>query len=106
VDEVVWRSLSNGCSGDREMYGLTVGASEEGEFHLVMDANVSKPIQFLLPFSLISFSFKRIDGGHCPGMVTSRDSVTHKHFTEMRRLVRDETPFLSAMPQRATTLAW
>jgi hypothetical protein len=27
-------------------------------------------------------------------------------FTEMRRLARDETPFLLAMPPRATTLAW
>jgi hypothetical protein len=59
-----------------------------------------------LPFYLIAFSFKRIVGGHCPGMVTSGDSVTHKHFMEMRRLARDETPFLLAMPPRATTLAW
>jgi hypothetical protein len=42
------------------MYGLLVDASEEGELHLVMDANVSKPIQCLLPFSLIAFSFKRL----------------------------------------------
>jgi hypothetical protein len=47
VDEVVWGCLGNGCSDDREMYGLPVGASEEGELHLVMDANVSKPIQCL-----------------------------------------------------------
>jgi hypothetical protein len=98
--------LSNGCSDDRGMYGLPVGASEEGELHLVMDANVSKPIQCLLSFYLISFSFKRLVRGHCPGVVTSGDNVTHKHFTEMRRLARDETPFLLAMPPRATTLAW
>jgi hypothetical protein len=30
--------------------------------------------------------------------VTSGGNVTHKHFTEMRRLARDETPFLLAMP--------
>jgi hypothetical protein len=36
--------LGNGCSDNREMYGLLVGASEEGELHLVMDANVSNPI--------------------------------------------------------------
>jgi hypothetical protein len=106
VDEVVWGCLSNGCSDDREMYGLPVGASEEGELHLVMDANVSKPIQCLLPFYLIAFSFKRLVRGHCPGMVTSGDNVTHKHFMEMRRLARDETPFLLAMPPRATTLVW
>jgi hypothetical protein len=44
VDEVVWGCLGNGCSDDREMYGSLVGASEEGEMHLVMDASVSKPI--------------------------------------------------------------
>jgi hypothetical protein len=106
VDEVVWGCLSNGCSDDSEMYGLPVGASKEGELHLVMDAHVSKPIQCLLPFYLISFSFKRIAGGHCPGVVTSDDSVTHKNFTEMRRLASDETSFLLAMPPRATTLVW
>jgi hypothetical protein len=88
------------------MYGLPMGASEEGELHLVMDANVSKPIQCLLSFYLIVFSFKRLVRGHCPGVVTSGDNVTHKHFMEMRRLARDETPFLLAMPPRATTLAW
>jgi hypothetical protein len=98
--------LSNGRSDDRGMYGLLVGASKEGELHLVMDANVSKPIQYLLSFHLIVFSFKRLVRGHCPGVVTSGDNVTHKHFTEMRRLAHDETPFLLAMPPRATTLAW
>jgi hypothetical protein len=82
------------CNGDdREMYGLPMGAYEEGELHLVMDANVSKPIEFLLPFYLISFSFKRLVRGHCPGMVTSGDNATHKYFTEMRRLARDDTPY-------------
>jgi hypothetical protein len=88
------------------MHGLPVGASEEGELHLVMDANVSKPIQCLLSFYLIVFSFKRLVRGHCPGVVTNGDNVTHKHFTDIRRLAHDETPFLLAMPPRATTLAW
>jgi hypothetical protein len=89
------------------MYGLPVGASEKGEMHLVMDASVSKPIKcpFYL-FILLIFSLKRIVGGHFPRVVTSDDSVTHKHFTETRRLARDETPFLLAMPPRATTLVW
>jgi hypothetical protein len=47
-----------------------MGASEEGKLHLVMDANVSKPIQCLLPFYLIVCSFKRLVRGHCPGVVT------------------------------------
>jgi hypothetical protein len=47
------------------------------------------PFNALLPFYLIVFSFKKIVVGHFPGVVTSGDSVTHKHFTEMRRLARD-----------------
>jgi hypothetical protein len=57
-------------------------------------------------FLIVFFLFKRIVGGHCLGMVTSGDNITHKHFMEMRRLARDETPFLLAMPPRATTLVW
>jgi hypothetical protein len=66
------------------------------------------PIPFNAFYSLsyCFFIFNRIAGGHYPGMVTSGDSVTLKHFTEMRRLARDETPFLLAMPPRATTLVW
>ena len=83
-----------------------MGSSEEGEMHLVMDANVSKPIQCLLSFYLIVFSSKRLVRGHFSGVVTSGDNVTHKHFTDMRRLAHDETPFLLAMPPKATTPAW
>jgi hypothetical protein len=71
-----------------------------------MDANVSNPIQCLLPFYLISFSFKRIVGEHFPGMVTNDDSVTHNHFMDMRRLTRDQIPFLLAMSPKSTTMAW
>jgi hypothetical protein len=52
---------------------------------------------------LVFFLFKGKVGGHCPGVVTIGDNVRHKHFAEMRRLARDETPFLLAMPPRATT---
>jgi hypothetical protein len=64
------------------------------------------PFNAFLPFYLIAFFFQENSWGTLPGVVTSGDSVTHKHFTEMRRLARDETPFLLAMPPRATTLAW
>jgi hypothetical protein len=85
-----------------------VGASVEGELHLIMDAIVSYPIQCLLFLVLLLFllCFKGRVEGHCPGLVTRGDSITHKHFTEMRRLARDETPFLLAMPPRSTTLVW
>jgi hypothetical protein len=70
-----------------------------------MDSNVYKPIHaFYLYFYF--FFFKKLVKEHFPGMVTSGGNVTHKHFMEMRRLDRDETPFLLAMPPRATTLAW
>jgi hypothetical protein len=65
--------------------------------------NVSKPIH---AFYLHSFPSKMLVKGHCPSLVTSGGNVSHKHFTEMRRLARDETSFLLAMPPRATTLAW
>jgi hypothetical protein len=81
-------------------------ASVEGELHLVMDEIVYYPIQCLFNLCLIDFSFKRIVGGHRLGVVTSGDNITHKHFTDMRRLAHDDTPFLLAMPPRATTLAW
>jgi hypothetical protein len=57
-------------------------------------------------FILIAFSFKKLVKGHFPGVVTSGGNVTHNHFMEMRRLACDETPFLLAMPPRATTLVW
>jgi hypothetical protein len=44
------------------------------------------------------------DEGHCPCLMTKGDNVIHKHFTEMRRLARDDTPFLLAMLPRDTTL--
>jgi hypothetical protein len=62
---------------------------------------------FILSFIalyLFLLCFKGRAEGHCLGLVTRGDSVTHKHFTKMRRLARDETPFLLAMPPRATTL--
>jgi hypothetical protein len=87
------------------MYGLHVGASEEGELHLSWIKMF--PIPFMpFIFILIVFSFKRLVRGHCPGVVTSGGNVTHKNFMEMRRLNRDDTPFLLVMPPRATTLAW
>ena len=87
------------------MYGLPVGVFVEGEMRLSWMQMFPSPfVPFV--FILIAFSFKKLVRGHCPGEVTSGGNVTHKHFMEMRRLARDETPFLLAMPPRATTLAW
>jgi hypothetical protein len=49
--------VGNGCNDNREMHGLPMGASKEGEMHLVMNANVSKPIHaFYLLFLLLFLS--------------------------------------------------
>jgi hypothetical protein len=59
-------------------------------------------------FSIICFfhnlrdKLKAIFLAWCP----DNDNVTHKYLVEMRRMARDETPFLSAMQLRAITLAW
>jgi hypothetical protein len=93
----------------RKCRSCPVGASIEGELHLIMDSIVSYPIQcllFLVLLLLIFFLFKGKARGHCHGLVTIGDIITHKHFMEMRRLARDETPFLLAMPPRDTTLVW
>jgi hypothetical protein len=84
------------------MHGLPVGASIEGELHLSWMQMCPSPFMPFI-FILIAFSFKKIVRGHCPDVVTSGGNVTHKYFMKMRRLARDETPFLLAMPPRATT---
>jgi hypothetical protein len=56
-----------------------VGASVEGELHLVMDVIVSHPIQCLLLFVLLLFLSKRIAGGHYPGVVTKWMTVSYRY---------------------------
>jgi hypothetical protein len=60
----------------------------------------------LIALYLFLLCFKGRIEGHCLGLVTKGGSITHKHFTEMKRLDRDETPFLLAIPPRATALVW
>jgi hypothetical protein len=88
-----------------KLHGLPVDASVEGELHLSWMQMFPSPFMPFI-FILIAFFFKKLVKGHCPSVVTSGGNVTHMHFTEMRRLARDETPFLLAMPPRATTLEW
>jgi hypothetical protein len=63
---MIWGCLGNGRSNDREMYVLSMGASEEGELHLVMDADVSKPIQCLFTFFILLFFFQDYSWGTLP----------------------------------------
>jgi hypothetical protein len=48
----------------------------------VMDAILSKPILAFIPFILFFFCFfvQELSRGHCLGMVTKADNVTHKYF--------------------------
>ena len=93
--------VGKGCSDSREIYGLPMGASVEGELHLSwMQIFPSPFMHFNLHFS------KMLIKGHFPSLVTSSGNVSHKHFTRMRRLAHDETPFPFSMPLRDTTLVW
>jgi hypothetical protein len=95
---------ASGCSERRGCKALPVGAFVEGELHLSWMQFFSKPIHafYSLLFILYFFFFKRLIRGHYPGVIELPTST----FTEMRRLARDETPFLLAMQPRVTTLAW
>jgi hypothetical protein len=75
----------------------------------VMDAFFPSPFFPLLFYSFIAFLFlfvPELIRGHCPGVVTSGGSVTHKYFHKNERSARDETPFPLAMQPRVTALAW
>jgi hypothetical protein len=60
------------------MQGFTYGCLCRRRVVPVLDAIFSKPIYAF--YSLLFFFFKRLIRGHCPGVVTSSDSVTHKYF--------------------------
>jgi hypothetical protein len=70
--------LASGCSGSRGCKALPVGAFVEGELHLSWMQIFPSPC--LYSFILYCFFFKRLIRGHCPGVVTSGDNVTHKYF--------------------------
>jgi hypothetical protein len=88
---------------------LPVGAFIEGKLYPSWMHFFSKPfIAFILSFIdfLFLFLFQGLTRGHCLGMVTKVDSVTHKHFHRDDRLARDETPFPLVMQPKVTSLAW
>jgi hypothetical protein len=63
---------------------------------------------FSSPSSCHSFFHVLKDELKATSLVWCRDNdnVIHKYLVEMRRMARDETPFLSVVQLRATTLAW
>jgi hypothetical protein len=73
---------ASGCSENRGCKALPVGAFVEGELHLSWMQFFPSPFMPFILYSLffIAFSFKNLIRGHCPGVVTSGDSVTHKYF--------------------------
>jgi hypothetical protein len=67
------------------MHNVTCGCLCRRRVVPVMDANFSKPvlafILFFIFFFLLLFLFiQGLTRGHCLGMVTRADSVTHKYF--------------------------
>jgi hypothetical protein len=68
---------AGGCSEGRGCKDLPVGAFVEGELYLSWMQIF--PIPFM-PFILYCFFIQEIIRGHCPGVVTSGDNVTHKYF--------------------------
>jgi hypothetical protein len=69
-----------------------MGAFVEGVWYLRLQCTFSKSIIFPF-FHNVKESLKAIALAWCP----NNGNVTQKHLVEMRRLARDETPFLSAM---------
>jgi hypothetical protein len=61
---------------------LPVGAFVEGELYLSWMQFFPSPLLplFFLFFIAFSFLFQGLTRGHCLGVVTRADSVTHKHF--------------------------
>jgi hypothetical protein len=65
------------------MHDITCGCLCRRRAVPVMDANFFKPfLAFILSFLylLFLFLFQGLTRGHCLGVVTRADSVTHKHF--------------------------
>jgi hypothetical protein len=65
------------------MHDITCGCLCRRQVVPVMDAIFSKPfLAFILSFLsfLFLFLFQGLTRGHCLGMVTRADNVTHKHF--------------------------
>jgi hypothetical protein len=81
-----------------------MGAFVEGVWHLRLQCIFSKPILLLF---FVSFVFLKDDlKTTVLAWCSYHGSVTHKYLLEMRRLARDETPFLSVVQLRATSLVW
>jgi hypothetical protein len=64
------------------MHDITCGCLCRRRVVPIMDAIFSKPfLAFIIFFSLFAFSFySRATRGHCLGVVTRADNVTHKYF--------------------------
>jgi hypothetical protein len=73
----------------------------------VIDALFPSPFLPLFFYSFIAFLFlfvQELIKGHCPGVVTSGGSVTHKYFTEMKGWLVMRPPF--PWPCSQESLPW
>jgi hypothetical protein len=68
-----------GAVRERECKVLLVGAFVEGELHLSWMQFCQAQFMTFILYSYCFF-FKKLIRGHCPGVVTSSGSITHKYF--------------------------
>jgi hypothetical protein len=66
VDEVDKGCLGKGCNDSREMHGLPVGVSVEGELHLSWMQMFPSPFMPFVFFSFIAFLFQETNQGTLP----------------------------------------
>jgi hypothetical protein len=98
-----------GCSEGQGRKVLHVGAFVEGKLYLSWMHSFQAHSCLYSFYSFIAFLFlfvQELIRGHCPGVVTSGGSVTHKYFHRNERLARDETPSPLAMQPRVIALVW
>jgi hypothetical protein len=65
------------------MHDITVGAFVEGELYpswMQFFPSPFLPLFFFFSLFAFLFLFQGLTRGHCLGVVTRADSVTHKHF--------------------------
>jgi hypothetical protein len=88
---------------------LSVDAFVEGELYLswMHSFQAHSCLYYFCYFISFIFLFvQELIRGHCPDVVTSDGSVTHKYFHKNERLFRDDTPFPLAMQPRVISLSW
>jgi hypothetical protein len=110
---VTWGDVVKGCPDTRVewkigMYDITCGCRCRRRAVPVTNAIISKPfIAFILSFLYCFFLlFQGLTRGHCLGVVTRANSVTHKYFHRDDNVGSWWDPLPLAMQPKVTALAW